>query len=403
MYDSISPKPMNWLERRTRVIDDLRRRSVAHLAAGGTTDMAPTALKLSNTLYTDPQRLAAEKREIFGKLPLVACLSGDIPNAGDVITFDLAGPPIVVTRGKDGQVHAFLNTCTHRGARLVRECGNRARLTCPFHGWTFDITGKLLGIPGKEGFPGMEHRDLQRVPVAEWNGLVFVQATPGDGRIDIEKYLGDFAPELAQLELANGTPVKSGILELKSNWKFALDTYGESYHFAKLHTTTIAPHFVSNVAAVDAFERGYRIYFPDVGKRELVGKPESAWPAHEFSSVHYLFPNTIVFVGSLVPGKWFYQIFRHFPGATPGEMRTHFTIYAPKNGADDAYRAEVAAAWDATAHVVQTEDYLIAAEGWDNLSRSPGATVVMGRNEPAVQHAQRLIAAAAGVPLPEVS
>lgn len=388
-------------QRRTQIGADMRRRLVAHLAAGGTTDMAASTLAFDGSVYTDPARFAAEKRELFGRTPLVAGLSGDLPNPGDVILFDLAGPPILITRDKDRRVHAFLNVCTHRGARLVTECTPQRRIVCPFHAWTFDLDGSLMAIPGREGFDGLDLRThgLTRVPVTEWNGIIFVQATPGETHIDIEGFLGNFAPELAQLELGVGQPVKSGVLEARANWKYVLDTYGESYHFARLHNHTLAPYFVSNVAAFDRFERGYRTAFPDVGARALVGKPEAEWPPAEFAAVHFLFPNTIFFIGSVVPGKWYIQVFRLFPGDTVGTTRTHFAVYAPRDGVDDAYRAEVAQAYDATAHVVMTEDYRVAAEAWDALSRSPGARVVFGRNEIALHGVQQSIAEAIDMPL----
>lgn len=240
------------------------------------------------------------------------------------------------------------------------------------------------------------------MPVAEWNGVIFVQATPAEGgstEIDVPGFLGAFAPELAQLELGVGQPVKSGLLEAQANWKYVLDTYGESYHFARLHTRTIAPFYLSNVMAYERFGRSYRISFPDVGMRALVGKPESEWPPIEFAAVHFLFPNTVLFIGSVVPGKWYIQVFRIFPGETVGTTRTHFAVYAPRDAANDAYRAEVAQAWDATAHVVLTEDYRVAAEAWDALARCPAARVVLGRNEIALQDFQRSIAEAIALPL----
>lgn len=103
--------PESPLQRRSRIAAHLRRRLVAHLAAGGTTDLTDTPLEYGASAYTDPARFAAEKRELFHRLPLVAGLSGDLPNPGDVILFDLAGPPILITRDADRRVHAFLNLC----------------------------------------------------------------------------------------------------------------------------------------------------------------------------------------------------------------------------------------------------------------------------------------------------
>lgn len=397
-----SATDQQWAQRRLETVHNSRRRLVAHLAAGKTTDLADAPLCIDASVYTDPERFAAEKHTLFTQTPLVAGLSGDIPEPGDVMLFDQAGPAIIVTRDRDGEVHAFLNSCPHRGSKLVMACGNHGRITCPFHAWTFDLTGKLVGVPGREGFEDAA-RNLTRVPAAEWNGLIFVKPTPGDEQLDIDAFLGDFAPEVAQLEMQRARPVKSGILDVKANWKYALDTYGESYHFARTHAKTLAPYFISNVMACDQFGANYRITFPDVGLLELVDKPESEWPVIDFSAVHYLFPNTILFIGSTVPGKWYFQVFRHFPGATPGVTHTHFAVYAPKDAITENYDDEVAQAFDSTAEVVRTEDYFISANGWDALSRSPGASVVFGRNEIALQGAQRHIAAAIGMPLPVVN
>lgn len=401
-----APAHESWAQRRARLAKDILRRSVAHAAAGGSTDMAPGPMPNLAAVYTDPHRFAAEKREIFGKLPLLACLSSDIPRPGDAVVFDAAGPSILLVRNKVGIVNAFLNMCTHRGARLVREPCNRKLFTCPFHAWGFDADGRLAALPGERGFDGMDmaKRALIPVPVGEWAGMIFVKAHAGDERIDVEAWLGEFAPELAQLELHETEPVKASIMETKANWKFALDTYGEGYHFATLHNSTIGQTHFTDVTVYERFGRSHRVNFPDKGVASLVGKPESEWPDTEYGAVHYLFPNTVLFIGSITPGRVFTQVFRHFPGDTVGEMKTHFAVYAPHGVRDEAYQAEVEMAHDGTRHVVTTEDYLVAAEGWANMAHAPeGFTVVYGANEIALHHQHRAIADACGLPLPEAS
>ena len=124
------------------------------------TERAEGPLPLNKGVYIDPVRFEAERQNLFLGQPIVAGLSGDIPNPGDLFVFDAAGPSIVVTRGKDGVARAFLNMCTHRGAKLVEESepfsDHRARMTCPFHAWTFDPTGKLIGQPSKASFEGCD-------------------------------------------------------------------------------------------------------------------------------------------------------------------------------------------------------------------------------------------------------
>nr|WP_310524602.1 aromatic ring-hydroxylating dioxygenase subunit alpha [Polymorphobacter sp.] len=393
---------LGWGSRRKRVAREMQRRSVAH-AAAGTTDMAAGPFANLASVYTDPVRFAAEKERLFGgDLPILAGLSVDMPKAGDRILFEETGTPIIVLRGKDGVARAFLNMCTHRGAKLVSDCAAAARLTCPFHAWTFDLEGKLIGFPGARGFEGYDKADLGLLPVPchEWQGMIFVQPRVGAEAVDIEAFLGDFAPELAQLELGRAEPVKGGEMRAASNWKFALDTYGEGYHFSTLHATTIGITHFNDMCVYDSFGPHHRVSFPDKSAQALADKPESEWPEVDYGGVHYLFPNTVLFIGSIEPGKGFTQIFRLFPGATPGEMVTKFAVYAPTGVQSDQHRAECTYAFDATAQVVSTEDYVIAANGWTNMAKAPeGLRIIYGANEVALPGVHRAIAAAIGMPL----
>ncbi len=393
---------LNWAARRRQQARAIQRRSAAH-AAAGTTDMAPAPFVNRAGTYTDPVRFAAERRHLFGgDIPLVAGLSRDMPNPGDRLLFDETGVPIVILRGKDGVARAFLNMCTHRGARLAADCTPSTRLTCPFHAWTFDLAGSLIGLPGARGFEGFDKADLGLVPVpcSEWQGLIFVQPRAGATPVAIEDHLGEFAPELAQLELGHAEPVKAGEMRAASNWKFALDTYGESYHFATLHASTIGQTHFNDMCVYDRFGPHHRVSFPDKGALALASQPEADWPEVDYGGVHYLFPNTVLFIGSIEPGKGFTQIFRLFPGKSPGEMVTKFAVYAPTGVQSDQHRAECEFAFDATAQVVSTEDYVIAANGWANMAAAdPMTPIIFGANEIALPNVHRAIADRIGLSL----
>ena len=401
MHDMIAAQPDQ--TRRQMAADQLRG-MVAHIAAG-TTDSAVRPLPLHKSVYTCPERFAAERAILFLGQPLVAGLSGDIPAPGDGLVFDAAGPSILVMRGADGVVRAFLNMCTHRGARLVEASEphsfHASRLVCPFHAWSFASSGALVGQPSKRGFAdcSIGARNLIELPATEWNGLLLVRASPG-APIDAAAHFGDLAPVLAALELHRAEPVRKGVLTADSNWKFALDTYGESYHFAMLHASTIGQSFYSDIAAVDRFGPHYRVSFPDKSVGDLVAKPEADWPKRDYAGVHYLFPNTIVFFGSITPGVFFTQVFRLFPDGV-GRTRCQFAVYAPCGIDSEAYRATCAAAYDATAEVVQTEDYRVASSGYANLLTAPDDYhVVLGANEALLQTVHHSIAGAIGLPLP---
>jgi phenylpropionate dioxygenase-like ring-hydroxylating dioxygenase large terminal subunit len=389
----------------------LGRRIVEHIR-NGTSDLADAPMRNDVSVYTDPARHAAERQKLFRETPVIACLSSDIREPGDFRTFDDTGVPIVVARGRDGEVRAFLNVCLHRGARLVREPRGRANLfTCWFHGWSYANDGRLAAVPEAERFAddggasALPERDhLIAVPVAERFGLVFVQATPGS-TMDIDAHLGAFGAQLELLELDKAEWVKEGELPVASNWKFALDTYGEGYHFAALHKQTLAPYFRNDITVYDRFGPHHRVLFVARQTEAWLDRPEEDWGVDDgIGGIHYIFPNTILFVGSVSPGKRYCTTFRHFPGEDPGQTITYKTVYAPGGVKDADHRREVEDAWDATAHVVRTEDYVVSAEGYRNLRALPaGTSVVYGRQEISLQNVHRAIAEAIGMPLPQVA
>jgi phenylpropionate dioxygenase-like ring-hydroxylating dioxygenase large terminal subunit len=398
--DSLSP---DWAASRKLRAQEIRRKIVANVA-NKTTDMADSPLPLHKSVYTGEARFEAEREHLFLSQPLVAGLTGDIPEPGDYLVFDAAGPSILVIRGKDGVVRAFRNLCTHRGAKLVEQAepfaGKASRIACPFHAWTFDNLGKLIGQPGKAGFAdcAIGARDLLELPCSEYLGLIFVRASEGEP-IDAAAHLGDFADQLALIELTRAVPVKKGILTAESNWKFALDTYGEGYHFAALHSSTIGQTHYNDISVLERFGRHHRISFPDKTIGDLVGKDEAEWPDTEYGGVHYLFPNTVVFFGAVTPGVYFTQVFRLFPDGV-GKTRCQFAVYAPFGIIDEDYRGVCEMAYDATAQVVQTEDYRVASHGYANLKTAPADfRVVLGANESAPQAVHQHIAEAIGMPL----
>jgi phenylpropionate dioxygenase-like ring-hydroxylating dioxygenase large terminal subunit len=379
------------------------RRMADHIR-DGSSDLAPAAMVNLASTYTDPERHRREREVLFARTPQLVCLSSELKEPGAYLTFDEAGPPVLVTRGKDGAVRAFLNICTHRGARLVREDGGKAsRFTCWFHGWTFANDGRLLAAPEGERFGEATLADcghLHALACEERHGMVFVMPTPGVA-LDLDAHLEGFGGVLEGLNLDRCERVKAGVIPVAANWKYALDTYGECYHFAALHKVTLAPYFRNDVTVHDRWGRHQRVSFAQREWDKWPTTPESDWGLDPVpAGIHLMYPNVVLFAGSVSPGKSYLTIFRHFPGEAVGETRTHKTIYALGGVRDDAHRKEVEDAFDATAHVIITEDYVTAAEGWRNLTALPqGATVVYGRQELALQQMHRNFADALGEPI----
>lgn len=387
-------------ERRRETAETTRRRLVAHLAAGGTTDMATSMLENDAHAYTDPDRLACEKALIFERTWLLAGLSGDVAGPGDCLLFDEIGPSVLIVRGRDGQLRAFRNLCRHRASMLVTRgddgrCARRERLSCPFHGWTYDLDGSLVGVPGRDGFDriGSGSHDLLPAAVAEWGGLVLVRVDDARTPYDADRHLGRFAPELAQLELGGLVPVRTSRLSAKTDWKLALDTYCEGYHFGVLHRSSIGLSHHSNVAVFDDFSPHWRIAFAERSLDELVGRPESQWPAPALGGIYFIFPGTVIVYGALRGGEPCVRVFRLFPGERAGTTTCCITVYAPRSVTQDSARVAREFAYDDAESEISREDYKMAVEAYRNLKLAPeGFKVVYGRNEPALQAFHRAVA-----------
>ena len=374
----------------------LRRRTIEHIR-NGTTDLAPGSMQLDRRVYTDPERHEREREVLFRQRPVLAALSGDLPAPGDTYLFDEVGPPILLVRNKAGEVKAFLNMCMHRAARLVTECKRKVRMSCKFHGWTYDLDGKLVGVPGQEGFADVERseRNLIAVPVVEWHGLIFVRAVPNGEPIDVIAHLGEgFARELASLELEKARPMKSSRFGVQSNWKYAMDTYGEGYHFGTLHPSSIGALAMSNVMSYDNYGPHHRLAMPRAEFLDYADKPEDEWPDTTYGGLYYIFPNTVINANSLKGGGQFYGVARVFPGDEVDEGTTLLTTYKPGHMMDNASDEAWIDMHGFIEKVITTEDYSVSADGQRNMEWAPDDfKPVLGANELALQNIHRHIQA----------
>ena len=147
--------------------------------------------------YADPDIFAEEQARIFRASPLAVAHVSEMSEDGAFLRCEVAGAPIILTRDREGEIHAFYNICRHRGARLVdADRGCRHRFTCPYHAWTWDNQGHLIGVPHQaQGFPDLDKAayGLKRVQVAVRFGWIWVQL---DGEMDIDAFLAPVADDL---------------------------------------------------------------------------------------------------------------------------------------------------------------------------------------------------------------
>lgn len=377
-----------WRKMQRRIVEQLKHKQAP--------DMGESALEVSPELYTNPERFERERQRVFRQFPLLAGLSSEVANAGSHITFDAAGVPILIVRGSDGELRAFLNICTHRGAKLSAS-ENSSNFICPYHGWVFADNGSLKNVPLEQGFTGVDlsAKGLVKIPVAEWRGMVFVIAEPGEQAIDVEGFLDGLAPLLSALNLDELKKNAQDQLQVNCNWKLALDTGREIYHVPVVHRNTLAKNLYNHTMIYDQY--GLHNRYCGAGKdfEELLEKPEQEWPEMRYQAVHYIYPNTTLAISHAVDGETpMVSISRIFPGKSVGETTTYLSTYS--RDADPA-STEI---HKAVVGVVNTEDYVQAANVWENLSAQTGGfKLVWGRNEALLQQYHQQLAEHTDMPL----
>ena len=146
-----------------------------------------------------PRISSANKPNLFRKHPLFMGFSRDWAEPGSYSTDDHSGVPILISRGRDGVLRAFLNVCRHRGAKVADGCGKARVFSCPYHAWTYDLAGQVMGIPDERAFPNVRQNreSLKQLPLCEKHGLVWVLATPaedGATTFDIDPWLSGLGP-----------------------------------------------------------------------------------------------------------------------------------------------------------------------------------------------------------------
>lgn len=365
----------------------------------GQTALADKAMFLDIAAYRDPVQFEREFQMLFREMPQVACLSTDIPEPGNFRCFDDLGVPIVVIRGKDRQVRAFLNICTHRGARLVREDHGKAmRMSCRFHGWTFDNQGRCVGIPEEDMFCGgiEDRKNLIQFPCEERHGLVFIQASSGS-TMDLDKHLGDFGRELELINLKDAHRVDEFSVRSHSNWKYALDTYFENYHLPVLHRDSFAKIFAHGLCLFDTWGPHHRFTFPHLNVRDFIGRPESEWPTGSLPVTYFLFPNTILSVGSVSKIGGSLTLNRLFPPSVD-ENVTRIVACAQNGVPGPEHIAEIEKSLISIRGAVVDEDYSVTDEAYPSLGELPdGWEFTYGRHEIGVQNMHRNFARHTGL------
>ena len=353
--------------------------------------MIGTDRRIPVSHYTCPRRFESEAESLFQQRPVIVAHGSQLAEPGACITHDLTGIPVIIVRDRDGELRGFLNACRHRSTRLVNRspCAKHAFI-CPYHGWRYDLAGKLTHVPHADAFPTLEAEKYGLVPVAvdERYGFIWLTAR-ADTAMNASDYLGPIGDELDGLSLATHAPYKRFDATCDANWKFTIEGFLEAYHVKHLHRETIDRFFFDSRFRAERVGPHIRT---GIARRTLPrahGADKPSWHIPELMTVTYLlFPNTVIIVSL----EGLLQ-FSAFP-LTPSKTHWSLSLLIPESPSNDEERAHWDKIFDYHLKVFGQEDIPIGERVQAGLRTGANDALTFGRLEYAIQWFHEAVMAA---------
>ncbi len=299
------------------------------------------ASTLPGWMFSDPALYAEELRRMFHRTWTCIGRDDEVAGPGGFRTVDVGGSGVLVVRDKDGVLRAFHNVCRHRGTRLVEENAGMglSNIQCPYHAWTYDLTGQLRGAPHMTGVANFDKRDYGLHPVAleTWRGFLWVNLDPNPA--PLSEHLGALVERARPFPLERLRLAHRVVYEIAANWKLVVENANECYHCPGVHPQLVkitpytsgeedihrGPIFGGWMDMVDGAET-----LTATGKSDRKRFP--ALSAEDLRRVYYyvLFPaNFIALSTDYVTMDWFQPL-------GPDRTRLVFDMYVDRDEPDPA-------------------------------------------------------------------
>ena len=358
---------------------ELAKQDLAHGRAG-TLDQVDEILQIPVENYYDQDRFDREVAKIFRRIPLVLGATAELPNPGDYKAVEAAGVQVLITRTRDNQVKAFVNMCSHRGARLVDPGNGTAhKFTCPYHAWTYSPDGDLVAIYSNDDFGDLDKscHGLTELPCLESAGIIWVTLDP-NSKLDIKSFLSGYDAMLENFGLSTWHHQHTQTVQ-GPNWKVAYDGYLDYYHLPILHKETFGAD-MGNQANYYSWGPHTHMGRPDTHWESYENLPEEEWPTDELvQGVWTIFPH--ISIASFGGGGRSIMLSQLFPGKTPETSYTNQIFLMEKEPDTDQLKAEAQQQFDFLKYVVQEEDYATGIALQKNLDVGAKTHVMFGKNE----------------------
>jgi len=382
---------MRKTEPQTRELE-LGDRLLTRIHAGPPSANGPPTL-LPATTYTDPERHRAEVASVAAH-PVAVVAASEIATPGAFITTTLADRNIIITRDRDGDVHAMLNACAHRGATVeTRHSGTARILSCGFHGWPYELDGTLRAVADAPLFASEPcKKALRSLTCEERHGIIWVIPDA-----EHDKHVADWlGPDIDQLltDLGAGAMVHhaSTDYDLECNWKLLTDGFLEIYHLQYLHRNSIAPYFPANTNLTERHGNHFIGWLPKNRLvRDLTEQPRDTWQVYNgLTGAIVLTPGTVI--------QWqagHIELFSLRPHPTdPTRTMARLTMLVPADRVDNSELWD--RNWERVCETIPNEDFAAAVDVQRNINAGAVEQLQIGANEHAlIEHLDAVLSTAA--------
>lgn len=361
---------------------------ILEYSESGGTDMLPEIMHNPVSNYTDPDQLDKEINILFRQFPIIVGHASELAEAGDFLTHNDLGVPILVTRNSDNNINAFLNVCRHRGARVEgRECGKARTFACPYHSWTYDLNGKLRGLPHPTGFDGIDKSALGLVELAAFVrfGMIWVVPSTQEKEVDIDAWLEPMAEQLGSLDIDDHVIFRKWSVNRNMSWRFALEGFQESYHFCHAHRDTACSSYLDNQSVHMQRYPHVRHAVPLTKVSELKDIDQKDWEYRPyFMTQNYLFPAN--FIQVMTDHIYVHTIIPTGPGTCVFQCMM-LIAEAPQTDKAERY-------WKKNYEIIRTvfnEDFEIGENIQKGIDSGANQSFIFGKNECTLHYGQNTL------------
>lgn len=250
------------------------------------------AWSLPARFYCDPAVFDAENERIFRRTWQVVGHHDRVAKPGDYFTTELAGEPLLLVRGANGELRGFYNVCRHRAGPPATGCGSRKLFRCGYHGWTYDLEGKLISAPEFEDVQEFDpgHFTLASVRAEQWFNLVFVNLDPHAP--PLMNSLGELPRQATRFDFPAMKLAERRTYDMRCNWKTYVDNYLEGYHLPSVHPG-LNRELDYSAYVVEPYSRHVRQFSPIRGAQPGDTTPRRYQEARDDLTTDYfwIFPN----------------------------------------------------------------------------------------------------------------